>query len=77
MMNGMENFGWGFGFGWIFMVIFWGLIIVGVFALIRWLATPAGDRGGKTALDILEQRYARGELERKEYEQKRKDLQRS
>lgn len=73
----MGNFGWGLGFGWIFMVIFWGLIVLGVVALVRWLATSPGDRDGKTALDILEQRYARGELERKEYEQKRKDLQKS
>jgi putative membrane protein len=28
----------------------------------------------KTPLQILQERYARGEIERKEYEQKRRDL---
>ncbi len=72
--------GWGMGFGGPFMVVFWVLVIVGVVALIRWFAdqsSGADRRGEKRPLEILRERYARGEIDREEYEQKRKDLEQS
>ncbi len=74
---------WGGGFGvfGIFMMIFWIAILVllvfGVVALARWLggqARPAAPGGGDTALEILKRRYARGEINKEEFESKRKDL---
>ncbi len=65
-----------FGFGGIFMWLFWILLI----AVIIWAAKAVlGANGGpkdktKSALDILQERYARGEIDKVEYEQKRKDL---
>jgi len=79
MMNGMENYadgmGWGMGLGWFFMILFWTLIILGIIALTRWLS-GTGSRGpvGKSALEILQERYARGEIDQEEYQQKRRDL---
>lgn len=72
----MDNMGWwGPGLGWIFMVLLWGLVILGIMALVRWLAQPRpGGTGEKTPLDILKERYARGEINREEFEQKRVDL---
>lgn len=64
--------GWGMGFGGFFMILFWGLIIVGAVLLVRWIADQS--KGGKTALQILQERYARGELQRDEFEQKKRDL---
>ena len=73
----MDNMGWwGPGFGWVFMILFWVLVVVGAVALIRWLlgAFPGGGVREKTPLDILKERYARGEIDREEFEQKRGDL---
>lgn len=79
MMNqSWSEFGWfGMGFGWVFMILFWGLILLGIAALVRWLvAGRSADPGteGKTAIEILRERYARGEIGRDEYEQKLRDL---
>ena len=71
------DWGWGMGFGMISMVLFWVLVIVGIVILVRWIA--AGSSGArqapaKTALDILKERYARGEIGREEFEQKKRDI---
>ncbi len=71
MMNfGFTPFGW---FGWIFMILFWGLIILGIMALIRTL-TKGGESNKKTPLDILKERYVKGEIDQKEYDTKKKEL---
>jgi len=76
MMGWADGYGW-MGPGWIFMLLFWALVIAGGIALVRWLGTRdkgGGDRKRRTPLDILQERYARGEIDREEYEQKRRDL---
>ncbi len=71
--------GWGFGFGWVFQMVFGILIAVAIIVLIVWIVKNAryghrGTRYGGNALDILNERYAKGEIDRKEYEEKKKDL---
>ena len=72
--------GWGYGWGWfgvVLMAIFWVAVIVGIVALIRWLwgAGGRGKTGSEDApLEILKRRYARGDLKKEEFEQKKKDL---
>ena len=71
---------WGMGwFGMIFMMIFWILLIVGMVFLIKWLIQStshdkAGGSGSGRALEILKERYARGEIDKGEFESKKKDL---
>src|SRR5919108_4958649 len=63
---------WGaWGIGMMFMMlVFWGLIIVGLVLGLRWLATQGRQSRSDAALDILRQRYARGEIDREEFEVK-------
>src|SRR3990167_7618762 len=76
--NNMMNFGFGpfGGFGWIFMILWWVLIIAGIVALIKWLTSQSRGthHNEKSALEILQQRYAKGEINKQEFEEKKKDL---
>lgn len=78
MMNEFGPFGWGAGFGWIVMILFWLLILAGIVAIVKWLiggpATNVPVPPSKTARQILEERYARGEIDREEFEQKKRDI---
>lgn len=82
MGPGMMGWGMGYGMGWlwtILMVAFWIAVIAGVVFLIRWLilSTKTSSQHGlreESALDILKKRYARGEIDREEFEQRKKDL---
>jgi len=72
----MMGDGFGMGFGGGFMWLFWILLI----AVIAWIVKTAMDSRGspldqeRSALDILKERYAKGEIDREEFQQKRKDL---
>jgi putative membrane protein len=64
---------WGLGMMWM-MFIFWILVIVALVVVIRWLSSKGKASRTDSALEILRQRYARGEINRDEFEAKKKDL---
>jgi putative membrane protein len=89
-LTGWQGGGWGmmgtgmmgsFGWGWflpVFMVLFWVLVIWAVVALVRGTAGAGSSDSGPvqrdSALEVLKRRYARGEIGREEYEEKKRDL---
>ena len=73
----MHDWGWGgmwlmplFGMAW------FALMIVVIVLLVRWLARGNDGRGAqaRTARDILDERYARGDIDREEYLQRKSDI---
>lgn len=68
MMNSM---GWGMmGFGfW-----FWILTILGIIWLVKNSLNSSTNKEKTGALEILKERYAKGEIDKKEFEEKKKDL---
>ncbi len=75
--------GWMHGDGWLVGLAFWIMIVLGVvLAASIWGARRRpGEHGGgddagssQTPLDILRRRYARGDISKEEFEQRRRDL---
>jgi putative membrane protein len=74
--------GGGYGMGWLGMILmaaFWIAVIIGIIFLIRWLVISTSAGGGaakseESGLEILKRRYARGEINKEEFEDKKKDL---
>jgi putative membrane protein len=58
----------------VMMLLFWGVVIVGIVLFIRWLMGQAREPQRDTAMDILRQRYARGEITKEEFEARKRDL---
>ena len=59
------------------MWLFWILLIVVIVWIVKGAAggsSPGASRNEKTPLEILEQRFARGEIDKDEFEEKRKLL---
>ena len=70
MMHWGGDFGMGFGGGWIFMILFWGLIILGIVYLVKIPLSGSSTEAKKSesAQEVLEKRFARGEMSKEEFE---------
>jgi len=74
--------GWGWGhmfFGSFMMLLFWGALIILIVLAVRYMGggpARAGDGPAQKnrAIDILEERYARGEIDKEEFEERKQLL---
>lgn len=82
---GPHMMGWGGGwygmvFGPLFMILVFAVVIAVVILLVRWVGGPWQTVGphhpqwGRTPLDILKERFARGEIDKTEFEERRRVL---
>ena len=79
MMERFNDCGWipmmpMMGFGMLFMALFWVILIVGGVLLAKWLMGQSKMTREESALEILKKRYARGEINKQEFEERRRDL---
>jgi putative membrane protein len=70
--------GWNF-FGGLMMFLWWALVALAVVWLVRYAARNVGEHssgihGEESALDILKKRYAKGEIDKKQFDEMRKDI---
>jgi len=78
----MMDYGMGWGIGWLWMLLFWLIPILLVLAAAKYFFSGRQQSGGEfredndKALETLEERYARGEINREEFLQKSDDLRR-
>ncbi len=82
--HGMDHWmwEWGFSLGWLFLAFiaaFWIAVVLAIIFFIRWLIISATHKGSRSrtedsAFEILRMRYAKGEINKEEFEQKKKDL---
>ena len=65
--------GWGMGFGWILGL---AILVVVIWIIVKALnqSTSNNQQRDKSALDILKERYAKGEIDKEEFDLKKKDL---
>jgi putative membrane protein len=75
MKYGHEGCGWGWPLiGSIFMILFWLAVILLIIWLFKQIRGPQAATQTETPLELLKKRYAKGELDKKEFEEKKKDL---
>lgn len=70
-MGGYGMLGFGMGFGFIFMLLFWGLII---WLMVTLINASQSNKNEQDSLTILKRRYAYGEITKKQYEEMKKEL---
>ncbi len=78
-MMGSGRGGWGIGggFGWIFGLLFMAALVGGIVWLVTFISSSGASPSTiqeESALDILKKRYAKGEINKQEFEDKKKDL---
>ena len=76
MWHPMWDAGWAYGWGFfgLMHLLWWALLVAGAFVLFRAVFGDRRGGGGDSALQILRERYARGEIDENEYAGRRRQL---
>lgn len=82
MYGGYGYDGWGWGhmiYGPLMMIVFWGGLIVVAVLAVRWLGGGSSHKQNEpsnrgNALEILRERFARGEIDKEEFEERKRLL---
>jgi len=80
MLNGGSMMSYGFWGPWtavwfIWHLFWWAFVIAALIWFVKWLVRGGGKhRGGSSALDVLKERYAKGEVSKQEFDEKKKDI---
>jgi putative membrane protein len=75
---GTYGYGWGMGFGWMGMLLFWGLLIAGTVYFIRTAVKKETTCvKEESALEILKKRFAKGEITKDDFTRMKDDLAKS
>jgi putative membrane protein len=72
-----SGIGFWFGFGWLLMIVFWVLVILGVVYLVKLIAgtgTKKEATKDEMPLEILKKRYAKGEITKEQFDQMKEDI---
>lgn len=63
-----------FGFGWILVTFFWIFVILAVFYFLKAHRSKDENQSSNKPLDILKERYVKGEIDKKQFEEMKKDI---
>jgi putative membrane protein len=84
MVNCPLEYGSGYGMmgyggpilGWVWMILFWAALILVVIWLFKQVKGPDAEakEAQETPLDVLKKRYARGEISKEEFTERKKDI---
>ncbi len=72
-MHGLNGMSWGMGFGWLIGL---AILIVLIWLIVKAInnSNPSSPQQSKSALEILKERYAKGEISKEEFEDKKRAL---
>jgi putative membrane protein len=75
-MEPLTDCGWmpAMGIGLLFKALFWVALVVATVLVVKWLIGKGGVAREDSVLDILKKRYARGEINKQEFEERKREL---
>jgi putative membrane protein len=71
----MMHWMWWNGGGWLMMILLWVTVIVGAYLVAKAITSQKGETTAReTALEVLNRRYAHGDISREEFKSKESDI---